>query len=54
MFLPLLLTQSALKMEIEVEFKDGTFYILSEEYNSFPEYQKCEHYKNTYIEGDSK
>lgn len=43
-----------IEMKIEVEFKAGTFYILSEEYNSFPEYQKCEHYKNTYIEGDSK
>lgn len=43
-----------IEIRIEVEFKDGTFYILSEEYNSSPEYQKWEHYKNTYMISDDK
>ena len=35
-----------IEIKIEVEFKDGAFRVLSEEYSSFPEYHKWEHYKN--------
>ena len=35
-----------IKIKIEVEYKDGAFRVLSEEYDSSPEYHKREHYKN--------
>ena len=39
---------SRIKMQIEVEYRNGKFNVLSEEYNSYPEYYRWEHYKNTF------
>ena len=35
-------------IKIEVEYKDSTFRVLSEEYNSSPGYHKRDHYKNLF------